>query len=226
MPKTQPTIPSALAADLERFDHVLGLDEAGLGAWAGPAVVCAAVLRKGEAIPGVTDSKKMSAKAREKVYPRLVREVTHKVVEVGPEVIDKVGLSEAWRIANETAMAGALEVHKKLNPDDDPLAIVDGNKPIKGAVCLPKADLLIPAVSVASVIAKVYRDAVMHRMHQQYPHWGFRSNVGYGTRNHQVALAEHGVCDIHRMSYQPMKDMVKKQDEPSLEDLLESLDNI
>jgi ribonuclease HII len=215
MASSNPSIPPALARDLATVDHVCGSDEVGLGCWAGSLVVCAVVAHRSWAFPGVTDSKKLTPAAREQLYPRLTAEesLSYNLVEFSAQEIDEMGVGVAWKKAHSNAIQGALDLHESRGHSDTPLVIVDGNRGLLGALALPKADLLIPAVSAASIIAKVYRDRLMKKLDAEYPGYGFSSHVGYGTKQHQRALSLRGVCPIHRMSYAPMKFMRKKTEE-------------
>jgi len=213
-------IPDRLARELETHDFICGSDEAGYGAWAGPLVVCAVVVPRTWLLEGLTDSKKLSATVRERLYATLVKTVPHYMVEVTPEEIDAEGVGKAWPKAHEKAIQGALDAHK----GEQPLVIVDGNRSFSGATALPKADLLIPAVSAASVLAKVHRDRIMREMDLEYPGYAFKSHVGYGTQKHRAALERLGVTPIHRKSYSPISSMVVNPEAPDIMELLDSLE--
>lgn len=182
---------------------VVGIDEVGRGCWAGPVVAGAVAL--GEPIEGLRDSKKLSKKRREE----LTLEIKEKTLAVGigwvdAETIDRVGIT----IAVKMAMQDALD-QIKINYDR---VIIDGhinfldNMPKTEA--LIKADDLVPAVSAASIVAKVARDDYMAEMSQTYPNYGFDSHVGYGTAVHSQALKDIGICKLHRKSFKPIKSMV------------------
>lgn len=182
---------------------ILGIDEVGRGPWAGPLVVGAVVLGK-VTIEGLNDSKKLSAKRREV----LAEEIYAKAAGwglgwVSAEEIDNIGLSEALKVATIRAVEQITVPYHEI--------IIDGTinflkETTKGrfVTTLAKADGLIPAVSAASIIAKVARDAYMAEQADRYPHYGFEKHVGYGTANHKKALLEHGVTPLHRRSFAPI----------------------
>lgn len=197
-------------------EFIVGIDEVGLGACAGPLVVCAAVFRKDwDGHPEVKDSKKYSGGGRiahakrlkalnEHIKPVLVHQelelVTHKD-------IDFLGLGASVEDAMRRA---ALKCSHKF-----PWSVVaiDGDsKPYlqmaRAVVSLPKGDGLVPAISAASVIAKTTRDAVMFMNDELYPGYGFEDHVGYFTEAHKQALVQKGPCPIHRMSYRNVQMIV------------------
>lgn len=226
-----PSIPDSLAREIDRHEYVCGSDEVGYGAWAGPLVVCAAVSSNREILAShkdgmvvsPTDSKKLTIAQRESLYPVLVKTVTHAIVRIEPEEIDAQGLGRVWEAAHVRAIQEALDAHKGNGHEEVPLVIVDGNRSVFGATALPKADLLVPAVSMASILAKVYRDRLMYEMDEKYPGYGFKKHVGYGTAQHKTALSQHGVTPIHRKSYAPIAAMLKPETSNVL-DLIESLE--
>lgn len=183
---------------------IVGIDEVGRGCWAGPLVAGAVVLRV--PIQGLKDSKKLSKFQREKLAAQIEREALGLGLGwVWPEEIDRDGLT----ISVGTAMRQALAAIQA--PYD--FIIVDGNinyfseNSISQAII--KADDIIPAVSAASILAKVARDTYMATVaHQQYPGYGFDKHVGYGTALHIQALKDYGVTEIHRKSYKPIQKFV------------------
>lgn len=191
---------------------IIGIDEVGLGAWAGPLVVCAfAAPNESWTVPGLTDSKAFKGEAqvyiRSQLAGRLSREFPshHVLISVDALDIDRYGIG----VVLPMAMNRALEKLVDLAGLPDRV-IVDGeDKNVLGAEFHSKADLKFPCVSAASVIAKVFRDDYMTGMSAEYPHYGFVSHVGYGTKEHRAALDKNGLCPLHRRSYQPMRGMVK-----------------
>lgn len=202
------SIPSDVQSQIDVHDFICGSDECGLGSWAGPLSVCAAIVPRGWTWPGVTDSKKLTRQARERVYPELIRQVTYCLVHVDPPVFDGKGASKALLEAHSLAIQGALKAHLEKGHRDTPLVIIDGVRTLPGAIALPKADLLVPAVSAGSIIAKVTHDWAMDELDLKYPGYGFSKNAGYGTPGHRAALQQLGVSKAHRRSYSPMSDMV------------------
>lgn len=180
---------------------ILGIDEVGRGAWAGPLVVGAVVLG-GAQIDGLTDSKKLTAKQR----GILAKEIKEKAVAIGlgwvsAETIDRIGLSEALKMATRLAV-------KDIDVQYDEI-IIDGTIKLLNdsrVTTMKQADLLVPSVSAASIIAKVARDYYMSEViHKDYPQYGFNKHVGYGTALHSTALITHGPIDLHRLSFTPVR---------------------
>ncbi len=191
-------------------EYIIGLDEVGLGAWAGPLVVCAvAVPRLWTPPDGLNDSKKLTPAMRTAVYFKLRGLIETRAVAlfaVENKDIDRVGLRRALVDAHTSVIESLLERF----PADD--IIVDGNVPlpkVPKAKCIPKADGLYPSVMAASVIAKYNRDVLMQTYHEQYPHYGWDSNAGYGTEKHQKGLQAHGVSPLHRQSFAPIKGFLR-----------------
>ena len=177
----------------------VGIDEVGRGCWAGPVVAGAVVLAR--PIAGLKDSKKLSKKQREK----LTVEIQAGSAAIGfgwvwPAELDEIGLTEAVRLA----MLRALE---QITVEYDEI-IIDGNlnyfpdNPKARAVI--KADDSVPAVSAASIVAKLARDNYMAEVAEKYPDYGFQNHVGYGTALHLERLRVHGVSDLHRRSFKPV----------------------
>jgi ribonuclease HII len=192
---------------------ILGIDEVGRGPWAGPLVVGAVILG-GVQIDGLTDSKKLTKKMREK----LDVEIRQKAKAIGlgwvnPEEIDEVGLSEALRLATKRAVMQIKAPYHEIIIDGTVNFLAGTNKE-KYVTTIKKADLLVPCVSAASIIAKVARDNYMAEQAKSHPEYGFSDHVGYGTVKHRSALIKHGLTKLHRMSFRPVK---KIHDEQQLE---------
>jgi len=189
---------------------ILGIDEVGRGPWAGPLVVGAVVLGEA-AIEGLTDSKKLSAKRREQL-DILIREQAAGwgLGWVYADELDQLGLSESLRVATIRAVEAVHTAYNEI--------IIDGTinflkETAKGkyVTTLAKADLLIPSVSAASIIAKVARDAFMAEQVSLYPEYGFEKHVGYGTAFHKNAIDAFGITPLHRKSFAPIAKIVNAE---------------
>ena len=189
---------------------ILGIDEVGRGPWAGPLVVGAVVLGDAK-IDGLTDSKKLSAKRRSQL-DTLIREQAagFGLGWVHAEELDQLGLAQSLRVATIRAVEAVQVPYHEI--------IIDGTinflqETSKGTyvTTLAKADLLIPSVSAASIIAKVARDSYMAEQDSIYPGYGFSKHVGYGTALHRAAIVEKGVTPLHRTSFAPIAKMLGLQ---------------
>lgn len=196
------------AIDNAKATCIVGSDEVGRGSWAGPAVVCAVGVHCTWEDPAVRDSKKMTRKARERVYERYWADekIIVSLVTIPVEEIDRVGVDRAIKDGHRQAIEGTF--WRLVYP---PVIVVDGlDAPeLPDAYALPKADALVPAVSLASVLAKVTRDRMMVELDKQYPGYGLASNMGYGTPSHQQGLIKLGVSPIHRRSFAPIAALLK-----------------
>jgi ribonuclease HII len=175
------------------------MDEVGRGAWAGPMVV-GAVLLGGATIVGLTDSKKLTKKQRE----RLDIEIRQKAVAIGlgwvsAKDIDRIGLSQALKLASRRALAHIRHEYREIIIDGTIRLIEDPR-----VTLMKKADLLVPSVSAASIVAKVARDNYMKHLDDVFPGYKFTGHVGYGTAAHRAAIEAHGVTPLHRLSFAPL----------------------
>ncbi len=175
-----------------------GLDEAGRGCYAGPVFAAAVILPKNFHRPFLNDSKQMTEKDRYNLRPIIEAEaIAFAVAQVGNEEIDRINILQA----SFKAMHLAIDDLKVL-PE---LLLVDGNRfkpyPSIQHQCIVKGDSLYTSIAAASVLAKTYRDDYIVKMHEDYPHYGWNKNKGYGTLHHRKAIAEHGLCEHHRKSY-------------------------
>ena len=181
------------------FPLVAGADEAGRGACAGPLVVAAVVLpegRRGE-VPGLADSKLLTADARERAYAEVVtRALAWSVVVVPPGEVDRCGL----HVMNLRAMRQAVA---RLDPG--PSYVLTDGFPVPGmpapGLAVWKGDRVAACVAAASVVAKVTRDRMMVALHEVHPQYDFAQHKGYVTPEHSAALTAHGPCPEHRFSY-------------------------
>lgn len=195
------------------FPHVAGADEAGRGACAGPLVVAAVVLpagRRGQ-VPGLADSKLLTAAAREAAYDEVVgRALAWSVVVVPPREVDRSGL----HVMNIRAMRQAVG---RLDPC--PSYVLTDGFAIPGmpapTLAVWKGDRVAACVAAASVVAKVTRDRLMVALHERWPAYDFARHKGYSTAEHMAALAEHGPCPEHRFSYVNVRASLTRQDQPA-----------
>ena len=190
---------------------VCGIDEVGRGPWAGP-VVAAAVILDPDAIPaGLDDSKRLAAPRREELAGLL-----HSVAVVGIGVAS-VAEIEAMNILQASFLAMRRAVARL--GQRPALALVDGHLPPPGLPCpcrpIVGGDGLALSIAAASIVAKVARDRMMVALSQQFPGYGWETNMGYGTRGHQEGLARLGVSPHHRRSFQPIHDILYERIEMS-----------
>jgi ribonuclease HII len=178
---------------------VAGVDEAGRGACAGPLVAAAAILPEGRAgqVPGLADSKLLTAKARERCYQQVLRRaVAWSVVVVDHTECDRLGM----HVANVEALRRCIAVL-----DVRPAYVLTDGFPVDGlgvpGLAMWKGDRVAACISAASVIAKVTRDRIMTELHEQWPAYDFATHKGYVTPEHTAALEEHGPCPEHRMRF-------------------------
>lgn len=182
--------------------NYIGIDEVGRGSWAGPLLVVAA--RCISKLPdGLTDSKQLSRKQRQSLLPFIISSCTLGEGWVSAVEIDRVGLASAMRLGVQRAL-------ENLHADYDDPIIMDG--PVNycpdnfsEVTCIIGADASQPIVSAASIYAKELRDAYMAAQDKKFPGYGFAQNVGYGTKVHLAALQNLGICQLHRVSYKPIK---------------------
>lgn len=188
-----------LALGRAGLSPVAGVDEAGRGACAGPLVIAAVVLPEGRRgrVPGLADSKLLTAVARERVYAEvLARAVSWAAVVVPPGEVDRIGL----HVCNVEGMRRAL-CRLELAPS---YVLTDGF-PVAGlpapGLAVWKGDRVSASIAAASVVAKVTRDRIMVDLHDRHPVYDFAGHKGYVTPTHNAALEKHGPCDEHRFSY-------------------------
>ena len=182
---------------------ILGIDEVGRGPWAGPLVIGAVVLG-GAVIDGLTDSKKLTKKRRDELDVIIRRDANgYGLGWVDAREIDEIGLSAALVLATKRAVEQIKVPYHEIIIDGTINFLKDTSKG-EFVTTLKKADLLIPSVSAASIVAKVARDNYMIEQAKLYPEYKFGSHVGYGTAAHRAAIDEHGVTPLHRLSFAPL----------------------
>jgi ribonuclease HII len=198
--------------DQSTAEWIIGSDEAGYGTWAGHLVVAAVAVKRDWRDPKVTDSKKYGKDdaARAAIVREYREKVLWKAVAVPPESIDEVGVWTALIQAHNEAHAFLSTKLLERHPEATVLHIVDGLENAKkqlrkGLVPMTKADLHVPAVSLASCFAKAGQCALMDQADRLYPQYGFGSHRGYHSPQHCQALERFGVTPIHRKSYSSVK---------------------
>lgn len=188
------------------FRYVLGVDEAGRGPLAGPVVVGAVLIENPkQVVENVRDSKKMTKKQREQAFVEIQEKSTaFGIGIVDAKEIDRVGIKEAVK---EAMILAVSEVEKKIKKkvdyiiSDGAVYLLDDHK----MMSISRGDLNHYSIAAASVLAKVTRDMIMEEYSKKYPNYGFEKHMGYGTKMHLDAISKHGICDIHRKSYEPIK---------------------
>lgn len=181
----------------EGFKIICGIDEAGRGPLAGPVYAAAVVLKKGQTIEGVNDSKKLSEKKREALFEKIISQCADYSVGSASETeIDEINILQATFLAMKRAVEGLV-----LKPD---CALVDGNQPPIldcSVTTVVKGDSKSESIAAASILAKVSRDRYMTDMASKYPQYGFEKHKGYGTKLHYEMIEKYGICEIHRKSF-------------------------
>lgn len=184
------------------LDRIAGVDEAGRGPLAGPVVVAAVILDPARPVDGLADSKQLSAKRREYLYALIVeRALAHSIVRVEAGEIDRINILNATL----TGMARALATLASAPS----FALIDGNRLPKSLPCPARAivrgDATEPAISAASILAKVARDRILCEFDQRWPGYGFARHKGYPSPAHLDALRRLGPCPEHRRSFAPVR---------------------
>jgi ribonuclease HII len=179
---------------------VAGVDEAGRGPLAGPVVAAAVILDERQPIAGLADSKKLSAKRRAQLYDEiLAKALCCSVAEASVEEIETLNILQATMLAMQRAVQGL-----RLKPGH---VLVDGNRvPVLAMTseAIVQGDALVPAISAASILAKVTRDRWCAQVDVDYPQYGFAGHKGYGTAAHLAALQAFGACPLHRKTFAPV----------------------
>ncbi|ULU27516.1 ribonuclease HII [Dyella terrae] len=193
------------AATVLETRFIAGVDEAGRGPLAGPVAVAAVILDPARPIEGLNDSKKLTEQKREALYPLIVeRALAHSIVMVMSDEIDRINIYQA-------TMTGMCRALLGLTPAAHE-AWIDGNALPRDLPCAGRAiiggDALEPAISAASILAKVTRDRWMVELDREHPGYGFAEHKGYGTPAHLSALKRLGPCPHHRRSFAPVKILV------------------
>ncbi len=183
---------------------ICGVDEAGRGPLAGPVYAAAVILDPARPIAGLADSKKLSAKKRERLAVEIrAKAVSWAIAEASVEEIDRMNILQATLLAMARAVAALARTPTEV--------LVDGNRcpavgpPVRAIV---GGDASIAEISAASILAKTARDAEMLRLHGEFPQYGFDRHMGYGTAMHLASLRRHGPAPCHRRSFAPVRELL------------------
>lgn len=188
-------------------ENVCGVDEAGRGPLFGEVVAAAVILDPSQPIAGLGDSKQLSEKVRDQLFKLIWQQaVAVSIGRASVAEIDQLNILQASMLAMQRAVEGL-----SVQPD---MALIDGNR-CPNLACpaqaIVKGDAKELCIGAASIIAKVTRDQDMQEWHKRYPYYGLDKHKGYPTKQHLLALAEHGVCDQHRRSFGPVAKILEKQ---------------
>lgn len=183
---------------------IAGVDEVGRGSLAGSVVAAAVILDPNKPIAGLADSKKLTERKREQLSEIIQQQaLSWSIAEASVAEIDELNILQATLLAMQRAVAG---LH--IQPDE---VLVDGNRlpylPMP-ALAIVKGDSKIPAISAASIIAKVYRDNLMVEYHRLYPDFSFHLHKSYGTSQHLSEIQQFGFLEVHRKSFNPVKTLI------------------
>ena len=206
-----PTTELTLAS--KQFKHssdlkTIGVDEAGRGPLVGSVVAAAVILPPDFHLYGLTDSKKLSEKKRDSLYQQITGKCDWSVAEASSIEIDQINILQATMLAMKRAIIDLQGEYSKYRGKAIFNVMVDGNHcpDIANCIAIIKGDLSEPAISAASIIAKVTRDGQMRELDTQFPQYGFAQHKGYGTRKHLLALSKYGpIKGIHRHSFSPIR---------------------
>lgn len=202
--KTSPTFQEETTLLKAGARFVAGVDEVGRGPLAGPVTAAAVILDADNVPDGLNDSKKLTAKARDRLFDEIMKKAQVAVAHASVDEIDTLNILYASHLAMERAVAGLSQTPCH--------ALIDGNMIPKSLTCpatsLIKGDGRSLSIAAASIIAKVVRDRIMVDLAQQHPGYGWEKNAGYPTPSHKIALENLGVTPHHRRSFKPVYQML------------------
>ena len=184
------------------YKIVAGIDEAGRGPLAGPVVAAAVIITNNIDLEGLDDSKKLSPKKREELFPK-IQEMANGIAVVGQEIIDEINILQATRLAMKQAV-------EKLRNNPN-ILLIDGNQKIDSHIeqwAIIRGDTKSMSIAAASVLAKVTRDRIMTDYDYKYPQYEFWRHKGYGTQRHRDLIAQHGPCPIHRKTFRGVREHI------------------
>jgi ribonuclease HII len=206
--RCKPTLAEEEALYAQGYHLIAGIDEVGRGCLIGPVVAGAVIMPQNISTKWtskVRDSKQLSPKVREELFPFITESaVSYGVGSIANDIIDSIGIAKATCLA-------MIDAIKQLTPQPDFLLIdflkLDVRIPQKGII---DGDALCFSIACASIIAKVTRDRYMTELDNIYPGYGFAHHKGYGTKSHLIALRNNGPCPLHRRSFSPVSDIIKE----------------
>lgn len=191
------------------YRHIAGVDEAGRGSLVGPVFAAACIVPRGVLIEGVDDSKKLTPQKREKVFSLILanKDVVYAVGSVDEKKIDEVNILKATHLAMQQALSNLAIVPDFVLFDgrDAPECGIEKKTVVRG-------DSLVFSIALASIIAKCMRDALMRQYHEKFPVYGWKNNMGYGTKEHIKALKTYGPCELHRETFNWRKNISSSEE--------------
>jgi len=206
MKKTKPTLDIELELKNQGYKYIIGVDEAGRGSLCGSVVAAAVHIPENFNFEGINDSKKLSSKKRELFYNKIISECDYSVYEIDHNTIDAINILESSLMAMRYAMMGIPKADYTL---------IDGNRDPEfldlPAKCVVGGDAKSISIAAASIIAKVHRDRIMIDLHEKLPIYNWRSNKGYGTKEHRDAIKTYGPSAYHRKTFSGVKEWIDNE---------------
>jgi ribonuclease HII len=188
---------------------VAGIDEAGRGPLAGPVVAAAVILRNGQCIDGLADSKVLSASRRAYLFDRIRNEaLAFAIAWADAGEIDRLNILQATMLAMRRAILGLAFRPAVVEVDGNRLPDLRFGEYSPEGIAIVGGDRLVASISAASILAKVHRDRLLQRVDSLYPEYGFAQHKGYGTRAHRDSIGRHGPCPYHRRTFDPVRSML------------------
>jgi len=188
------------------YKQIAGIDEAGRGPLAGPVVSAAVILPENFSCPGITDSKKLSEKKRNDLFPIIKEQAICVATGIAShKEIDQINILQASLLSMKRAVENLSQADNFIFPD---FLLIDGKFTIDMDIdqsAIIKGDSKSISIAAASIIAKVTRDAIMTKLHEQYPLYNFVQHKGYPTKAHKKAILRHGPCPVHRLTFKGVK---------------------
>ena len=202
--RSKPSLRADPLRALQSAGLVAGVDEAGRGPLAGPVVAAAVILDVRDPIPGLMDSKALSARARERLYAEIrARALCTSIAEASVAEIDALNILQATLLAMQRAVRGLRLLPRRVLVDGNHLPVLNVE-----AHAIVRGDATVQAISAASILAKVHRDRGCVELDTRFPAYGFARHKGYPTAAHLAALRLHGACEAHRRSFAPVREVL------------------